>query len=114
MQGNGQRPLPMPQDALAIKGRLGIVSQFDSLDPDFSCAENLLVFGRYFRLKDAVIQERIPKLLEFAALTHKANARLGELWACRTGCHSPPPWNRFDPCSWANGRRMACNIWRCW
>ena len=71
--------LKMPQDALAIKERLGIVSQFDSLDPDFSCAENLLVFGRYFGMKDAVIRERIPKLLEFAALTHKANAKLGEL-----------------------------------
>ena len=79
MQDNGEPALQMPQDALAIKARLGIVSQFDSLDPDFSCAENLLVFGRYFGLKDAVIQERIPKLLEFAALTHKADARLGEL-----------------------------------
>ncbi|MES2511107.1 MAG: ATP-binding cassette domain-containing protein [Pseudomonadota bacterium] len=71
--------LRMPQDALAIKAKLGIVSQFDSLDPDFSCAENLLVFGRYFGMKDAVIRERIPKLLEFAALTHKANAKLSEL-----------------------------------
>ncbi len=76
--GNGT-PLRMPQDALAIKENLGIVSQFDSLDPDFSCAENLLVFGRYFGLKDSVIRERIPKLLEFAALTHKADAKLSEL-----------------------------------
>ncbi|WP_293638793.1 ATP-binding cassette domain-containing protein [Polaromonas sp.] len=77
---NGQgASLAMPQDALAIKAQLGIVSQFDSLDPDFSCAENLLVFGRYFGLKDAVIRERIPKLLEFAALTHKADAKLSEL-----------------------------------
>ena len=77
---NGQAAsLTMPQDALAIKAQLGIVSQFDSLDPDFSCAENLLVFGRYFGLKDAVIRERIPKLLEFAALTHKADAKLSEL-----------------------------------
>ena len=75
----GQSPLQMPRDALAIKDKLGIVSQFDSLDPDFSCAENLLVFGRYFGLKDAVIKERIPKLLEFAALTSKANAKLSEL-----------------------------------
>ena len=72
-------PLKMPQDALAIKDKLGIVSQFDSLDPDFSCAENLLVFGRYFGMKDALIRERIPKLLEFAALTHKADAKLSEL-----------------------------------
>ncbi|MHB1249655.1 MAG: ATP-binding cassette domain-containing protein [Polaromonas sp.] len=77
--GSAAAALRMPQDAMAIKERLGIVSQFDSLDPDFSCAENLLVFGRYFGLKDAVIRERIPRLLEFAALTHKAGAKLSEL-----------------------------------
>ena len=75
----GQSTLQMPMDALAIKDKLGIVSQFDSLDPDFSCAENLLVFGRYFGLKDSLIKERIPNLLEFAALTSKANAKLSEL-----------------------------------
>ena len=75
----GLNSLQMPRDALAIKEKLGIVSQFDSLDPDFSCAENLLVFGRYFGLKDEVIKERIPKLLEFAALTSKASAKLSEL-----------------------------------
>jgi lipooligosaccharide transport system ATP-binding protein len=79
LQRGGQPALQMPRDALAIKEKLGIVSQFDSLDPDFSCAENLLVFGRYFGLKDSVIRERIPKLLEFAALTSKADAKLGEL-----------------------------------
>jgi len=71
--------LQMPLDALAIKARLGVVSQFDTLDPDFTCAENLLVYGRYFGLRDAVIRERIPRLLEFAALTAKANAKPGEL-----------------------------------
>ena len=78
-EGGGRAVLQMPRDSLAIKEQLGIVSQFDSLDPDFSCAENLLVFGRYFGMKDAVIKERIPKLLEFAALTSKANAKLSEL-----------------------------------
>ena len=77
--GAASAALHMPQDALAIKEKLGIVSQFDSLDPDFSCAENLLVFGRYFGLKDAVIRERIPRLRECAALTSKADAKLGEL-----------------------------------
>jgi lipooligosaccharide transport system ATP-binding protein len=71
--------LRMPADALAIKARLGVVSQFDTLDPDFSCAENLLVYGRYFGLRDSVIRGRIPALLEFAALAHKADARPGEL-----------------------------------
>ena len=74
-----ERRLHMPQDALAIKARLGVVSQFDTLDPDFTCAENLLVYGRYFGMADAAIQARVPQLLEFAALTHKANAKPGEL-----------------------------------
>ena len=71
--------LSMPRDALAIKAQLGVVTQFDTLDPDFSCAENLLVYGRYFGMKDAQIRERIPRLLEFAALSHKADAKPGEL-----------------------------------
>jgi len=69
----------MPGDALAIKARLGVVSQFDTLDPDFNLAENLLVYGRYFGMKDAAIRVRIPRLLEFAALSHKAEAKPGEL-----------------------------------
>jgi lipooligosaccharide transport system ATP-binding protein len=69
----------MPKQALSIKSRLGVVSQFDSLDPDFSCAENLSVYGRYFGMKRADIEARIPRLLEFAALSHKANAKPGEL-----------------------------------
>ena len=71
--------LHMPRDALAIKSQLGVVSQFDSLDPDFTCAENLLVYGRYFGMKDAQIRARIPQLLDFAALSHKAAAKPGEL-----------------------------------
>ena len=77
---NGEQAcLQMPLDVLAIKAQLGVVAQFDTLDPDFSCAENLLVYGRYFGMKDAAIRARIPQLLEFAALTHKANAKPGEL-----------------------------------
>jgi lipooligosaccharide transport system ATP-binding protein len=71
--------LQMPRDALAIKAQLGVVTQLDTLDPDFNCAENLLVYGRYFGMKDAAIQERIPALLEFASLTSKAKAKPGEL-----------------------------------
>jgi lipooligosaccharide transport system ATP-binding protein len=71
--------LQMPRDALAIKAQLGVVSQFDTLDPDFTCAENLLVYGRYFGIPEADIRARIPSLLDFASLSHKAQARPGEL-----------------------------------
>jgi lipooligosaccharide transport system ATP-binding protein len=71
--------LEMPRDALAIKQQLGVVTQLDTLDPDFSCEENLLVYGRYFGMKDKDIKARIPDLLEFASLTSKAKAKPGEL-----------------------------------
>ena len=71
--------MPMHEETLAIKARLGVVSQFDSLDPDFSCSENLMVYGRYFGMASADIRARIPSLLSFAALTHKADAKPGEL-----------------------------------
>jgi lipooligosaccharide transport system ATP-binding protein len=71
--------MPMPKEALAIKALMGVVNQNDTLDPDFSCAENLLVYGRYFGMKTADIQARIPQLLEFASLTSKAGSKPGEL-----------------------------------
>ena len=71
--------LRMPQDARAITARLGVVSQFDTLDPDFNLAENIIVYGRYFGMKTADIALRVPKLLEFASLTHKAKSKPGEL-----------------------------------
>ncbi|MDA0361051.1 MAG: ATP-binding cassette domain-containing protein [Proteobacteria bacterium] len=71
--------LSMPHDALAIKSRVGVVSQFDTLDPDFTCAENLRVFGTYFGMSHNAIEERVPELLEFAALTHKADVKPGQL-----------------------------------
>jgi len=69
----------MPADAAAIKAKLGVVSQFDSLDPDFTCEENLRVYGRYFGLAADTLDTRIPQGLEFAALTHKAKAKPGDL-----------------------------------
>ena len=71
--------MPMPQEALRIKALMGVVSQNDTLDPDFSCAENLLVYGRYFGMKTADIRARVPQLLEFASLTSKAGSKPGEL-----------------------------------
>ena len=40
----------MPDAARAARERVGVVPQFDNLDPDFTVAENLLVYGRYFGL----------------------------------------------------------------
>jgi lipooligosaccharide transport system ATP-binding protein len=55
------------------------VPQFDSLDPDFSVAENLVVYGRYFGLKDAAVAARVPGLLAFAGLAGRADAKIQTL-----------------------------------
>jgi lipooligosaccharide transport system ATP-binding protein len=69
----------IPQEARPARMRVGVVPQGDNLDPDFTVCENLLVFGRYFGMGDDAITARIPKLLEFANLTAKKDANIGEL-----------------------------------
>jgi lipooligosaccharide transport system ATP-binding protein len=59
--------------------RVGVVPQVDNLDPDFTVRENLLVYGRYFGLSRPDIEERLPKLLEFAALEARADSRIQTL-----------------------------------
>jgi lipooligosaccharide transport system ATP-binding protein len=59
---------PVPKAAREARIRVGVVPQMDNLDPDFTVTENLKVYGRYFGLPDRVIDERIPRLLDFAGL----------------------------------------------
>ncbi|MGA8049403.1 MAG: ATP-binding cassette domain-containing protein [Burkholderiales bacterium] len=70
---------PVPRRAREARARVGVVPQFDNLDPDFSVAENLLVFGRYFGLGARDIEARIPMLLEYAGLEGRAAAKLHTL-----------------------------------
>jgi lipooligosaccharide transport system ATP-binding protein len=69
----------VPQQARAARLRVGVVPQIDNLDPDFTVAENLLVYGRYFGMSDAAIEARLPELLEFANLTHKRDVKVPTL-----------------------------------
>ena len=70
---------PVPARAREARTKVGVVPQFDNLDPDFSCAENLLVYGRYFGMSDAAIRARIPRLLEFAGLSGKEDTSIRTL-----------------------------------
>jgi lipooligosaccharide transport system ATP-binding protein len=71
--------LPVPERARDARARVGVVPQLDSLDPDFTCAENLLVFAGYFGLHERDVRPRIPELLAFAGLEGKENARIQSL-----------------------------------
>jgi len=58
----------VPATASAIKARLGVVSQEDSLDPDLSVDKNLLVYATYFGIPRAEASRRVDELIRFAQL----------------------------------------------
>jgi lipooligosaccharide transport system ATP-binding protein len=57
----------------AIRARLGVVPQEDTLDVELTVRENLLIYGRYFGLPRAVIRERTDQLLDFVQLADRAH-----------------------------------------
>lgn len=70
---------PIPMQAREARVRVGVVPQFDNLDPDFTVKENLIVFGRYFGLSRSQCEEKVDRLLRFAGLEDKAMARIEAL-----------------------------------
>jgi lipooligosaccharide transport system ATP-binding protein len=62
-----------------IRARLGVVPQEDNLDLELTVYENLLIYGRYFGLDRATINERIDDLLAFAQLEERRNSRVEPL-----------------------------------
>ncbi|MGB9669676.1 MAG: ATP-binding cassette domain-containing protein [Halothiobacillaceae bacterium] len=71
--------MPMPEAARAIRARIGIVPQADTLDPDFTVVENLRIYAAYFGLPRPLVEERIEGLLEFARLQDRRDARVESL-----------------------------------
>src|SRR5579863_5070666 len=51
------------KDGPAIRARLGVVPQEDTLDLELTVRENLLIYGRYFGLRLEEIAERTARLL---------------------------------------------------
>jgi lipooligosaccharide transport system ATP-binding protein len=70
---------PVPRRAREARVRVGVVPQFDNLDPDFTVAENLHVYGRYFGLSPGEVEPRIAPLLEFAGLSGRGDAKINTL-----------------------------------
>ncbi|MGE3619009.1 MAG: ABC transporter ATP-binding protein [Acidimicrobiia bacterium] len=63
----------------AVRSRLGVVPQDDTLDVELTVEENLLVYGRYFGLSRRECRARTGRLLEFASLERWAKHRVGQL-----------------------------------
>ncbi len=71
--------LAVPAQARQARSLVGVVPQNDALDPDFTVAENLVVFGRYFGLSRRDCEAKVPALLDFAGLAGKGGASIASL-----------------------------------
>jgi lipooligosaccharide transport system ATP-binding protein len=67
---------PVPRRAREARTRVGVVPQFDNLDPDFTVEENLVVYGRYFGFSKDEVQPRISPLLDFAGLAGRGDSKI--------------------------------------
>jgi lipooligosaccharide transport system ATP-binding protein len=65
--------LPVGTGGRRIRARTGVVPQADNADPDFTVAENLRMYARYFGLRPAVVAPRIEELLRFMELHDRAD-----------------------------------------
>jgi lipooligosaccharide transport system ATP-binding protein len=66
-------------DGPAIRGRLGVCPQEDNLDVELNVRDNLYIYGRYFGLPKAEVNERVDELLDFVQLTEKASSKVEDL-----------------------------------
>src|SRR5438128_2600276 len=66
-------------DGPAIRGRLGVVPQADTLDNELTVQENLFIYGRYFGLSRAAVRARAKELLEFVQLAERATSKVEPL-----------------------------------
>jgi lipooligosaccharide transport system ATP-binding protein len=67
-----------PQN-LAIKQRIGVVSQDDFLDPSLTVRENLVLHGRFYGLTQKAAQARADELLVFMQLEARQASQVREL-----------------------------------
>ena len=67
------------RDWRAIKARLGVCQHDNTLDPDLSVEQNLLVFAGYFSIPIPEARRRARELLDFFALGNKKDAKVMEL-----------------------------------
>ncbi|WP_125035960.1 ABC transporter ATP-binding protein [Nocardioides sp. LS1] len=66
-------------DGPAVRSRLGVCPQEDTLDTELTVRDNLFVYGRYFGLPRKEVRSRVEELLEFVQLTEKADAMVEDL-----------------------------------
>lgn len=59
-----------------IKSRIGVCQQDNTLDPDLTVEQNLIIFAGYFSIPKKKAVKRADELLDFFALNHKRKAKV--------------------------------------
>jgi lipooligosaccharide transport system ATP-binding protein len=67
------------RDGAAVRARLGVVPQQDTLDMELTVRENIIIYGRYFGLARSQLRQRADELLEFMQLSDRADSRVEPL-----------------------------------
>ena len=63
----------------AIRARLGVCPQQDSLDPELSVKENLVTYARYFGIPRRTAKAKADELLDFVQLSERADSKVEPL-----------------------------------
>ncbi|MFC4043763.1 ABC transporter ATP-binding protein [Dactylosporangium siamense] len=71
--------LDAAKDGAAIRARLGVCPQQDSLDLELTVLENLTVYARYFNIPRKVARARAMELLDFVQLADRAGDKVEPL-----------------------------------
>jgi lipooligosaccharide transport system ATP-binding protein len=66
-------------DGAAIRGRLGVVPQQDTLDFELTVRENVMIYGRYFGLPRKALRAKADELLRFVQLDERAGSKVEPL-----------------------------------
>jgi len=73
--------MDVTKHAREIKKMIGVASQEDNLDPDFTVFHNLMVYARYFDIPKEDAQKRAEELLKFVQLEEKRSVIIDQLSA---------------------------------
>jgi lipooligosaccharide transport system ATP-binding protein len=72
-------PWQVPAQAPQARTQMGIVTQEDNLDPDFTVFNNLTHFAHHYRITGLAARQRAGELLELVNLSDRAQAQVDEL-----------------------------------
>jgi lipooligosaccharide transport system ATP-binding protein len=72
-------PWQIPAQAAQARAQMGIVTQDDNLDPDFTVFKNLTHFAHHYRITGAAAKQRAGELLDLVNLSDRATAQVDEL-----------------------------------